>query len=149
MNARQREELFEMRRLLDEMVKNLQLVSEAAFNASAAAVNEHRAAIRTWLEEADYSRGDVAIDPDDKTPYWAMHANGKSTGQVRKPSASPTVWTHCHGTTPETAREFVSEGHNPYMQGHYCKKNGRAYRCLENNTIHAPDVYPQAWEEVG
>ena len=58
------------------------------------------------------------------------------------------MWTHCHGTTPETARPFVAEGHNPYMIGHYCTEDGVAKRCNRDNVVHAPSVLPEAWDDI-
>lgn len=141
-----RSEAVGIRHALDNLVKTIPLTDEASFNSSAATINDNVMAFRVWLSEADYNRGDVRIDPEDGVPYWAMHNHGVSTGQIHQPSKSPTIWTHCHGTTPETARPFVAESHNPYMEGHYCTENGEVKRCKQNNTIHAPSVYPAAWE---
>lgn len=148
MNESQRAQFAEYRRLLDELERSFALVNEDAFNSSAEIVNKNSAAFRVWLADADYQRGDVRIDPADGVPYWAMHAHGISSGHVCQPGTSPTMWVHCHGTTPETARPFVSEGHNPYRSGHYCTENGAVFLCLANNTVHAPSVLPDAWKQV-
>lgn len=139
---------FQIREILDDVVSGLGAENEAGFNAAAAEINRKAAAIRTYMPDRDYRRGDMVIDPADGIPYWAMHDHGPSTGQVHRPSQSPTVWTHCHGTTPETARPFAAEGHNPYMAGHYCTENGHVKRCTQNNTVHAPSVLPGAWEDA-
>lgn len=146
MTEAQRKQFFEIRRLMDKIVAAIPVADEAAFNAAAATINENAAAFRTWLKDADYKRGDVTIDPADGVPYWSMHDHGASTGNSCQPSQSPTMWTHCHGTTPETARPFVAEGHNPYMTGHYCTENGVAKRCTQDNIVYSPSVYPSAWE---
>ena len=148
MTEAQRKQFFEIRRLMDKLVAAIPMSDETEFNASASAINENAAAIRTWLRDADYVRGDIRTDPIDGVPYWAMHDHGASTGQVHQPSFSPTIWTHCHGTTPETARPFIAEGHNPYMYGHYCTESGVIKRCIQDNTVYAPSVWPQAWEIV-
>lgn len=95
----------------------------------------------------EYKRGNIRRDPENLIPYWAMHDHISTKEQPLKPSTSPTIWTHCHGTTSETAREFLAEGHNPYMTGHYCKENGVIYRCNMDNIVYAPSVYPQAWTQ--
>lgn len=148
MTEAQRAQFFEIRRLMDKLVATIPMSDETEFNASAPAINENAAAIRTWLSDADYVRGDVRIDPSDGVPYWAMHNHGISTGQVHQPSQSPTIWTHCHGTTPETARPFLAEGHNPYMTGHYCTEGGVVKRCNRDGVVHAPSVLPAAWDDV-
>lgn len=148
MTAEQRSRLFAIRALLDKVVSAIPAADEAAFNAAAATINENAAAFRVWLKDADYVRGDVTIDPADGVPYWAMHNNGVSTGQVHQPSLSPTIWTHCHGTTPETARPFVAESYNPYMTGHYCTEDGVVKRCTLDNIVYSPSELPYAWEDV-
>lgn len=136
-----------MRRTMDNLVSGIGATDEATFNAAAAKINDNAAAIRVWRGDIDYKRGELAVDPENGVPYWAMHDHGPSTGQVHQPSASPTIWAHCHGTSPETARPFVAEGYNPYNKGHYCTEGDAVYRCVQDNNVFAPSVYPQAWEE--
>lgn len=147
MTESQKRPFFEIRRLLDDLIRTYKLDSETAFNSNAEIINQNSIAFRVWIPYKTYKRGDVRIDPLDKTPYWAMHDHTSIEGQELQPSLSPTIWTHCHGTSFETARSFVSEGHNPYMTGHYCIENEVVYKCLQNNIVHAPSVYPTAWEQ--
>lgn len=151
LNDAQRAQFFEMRRMMDELVSAIPAASEAEFNAAAAEINDKAAAIRVWLPGTEdktrtYERGAIRMDRADGCPYWAMHTHNSIPGQELQPSLSPTIWAHCHGTTPETARPFVAEGHNPYHTGHYCTEDGQIYRCKQNNTVHAPGVLPGAWE---
>lgn len=147
-SAKKRAHAFEVRRLLNKLVKSYGLTDEATFNANAALINTDAAAFPVWNPAADYDRGDVTIDPVDSVPYWAVHTQGKTSGQVHQPSKSSTMWMHCHGTTPETARPFVAEAPNPYHTGHYCTENDKTYRCKQNNIVYAPSVLPGAWEVV-
>lgn len=139
---------FAIRAILDDVVNEIGATDEASFNAAAAAINKKAAAIRTWIPDGDYNRGDMAIDPADGVPYWAIHGHGKTSGHVCQPSVSPTIWAHCHGTTPETAREFVAESYNPYNVGHYCKSGGKTWRSVRDAVAFAPDVWPDGWEEA-
>lgn len=148
MTEAQRKYLFDVNAILKGVVADIGAVDEATFNAAAFVINAKAAAIQTWLPDRDYLRGDLAIDPADGVPYWAMHNHGPSTGQVHRPSESSTIWAHCHGTTPETAREFVAEGHNPYNEGHYCRFGETVKRCNRNNVIHSPMDLPSAWDDV-
>lgn len=148
MTEAQRAKFFEIRRLLDELAGGIQPADEAAFNAAAKTINDHLAAFRVWRADADYKRGALTVDPDTGSAYWAMHDNGKTSGQVHKPGESPTIWARCHGTSPETAWPFVAESYNTYMNGHYCTEGGGVYRCLQDNIVYAPSVLPGAWEEV-
>jgi len=141
----QRKQFFAMRGMMDKIVAAIPASSEAEFNASAAAINENAAAIRVWVAGRSYNRTDIRIDPADGVPYWALHTHSSVEGAELQPSLTPTIWAHCHGTTLETARPFVAEGHNPYMAGHYCTENGAVFVCIQNNTVHAPSVLPQAW----
>ena len=111
-------------------------------------INNCVAAIRVWKAGQSYARYDVRIDPADNIPYWAMHDHTSIEGQELQPSLTPTIWAHYHGTTPETARPFIQEGHNPYMNGHYCTENGNVYLCGQDNIVYAPSVYPSAWTQV-
>lgn len=140
LNEKQESLIREYRRILDKHIeKNVEDPVE---------INECIIAIRTWKAGQSYIRYDVRIDPADGIPYWAMHDHTSVEGQELQPSLTPSMWAHYHGTTPETARPFVQEGHNTYMNGHYCTENEIVYKCLQDNTIYAPSVYPTAWEQV-
>lgn len=144
----QKAQFMEMRRMLDNLVSSIPMADEAEFNASAAIINDNAAAIRVWIPGKEYSRGDIRIDAADNCPYWAMHTHTSTPGQELQPSLSPTVWAHCHGTTPETARPFVAEGHNPYHTGHYCTEGDVTARCKQDNIVFSPSVLPDAWEVI-
>ena len=146
-----RREAKEIRRILDGVIAAIGAADEEGFNGSAAAINENAAAIRVWLpgtaeKPREYARGEMRIDPADGIPYRAMHDHVSYEGAELQPHRTPSIWTHCHGTSAETAREFVSEGHNPYMEGHWCVENGVKARCRINNTVFGPGVQPEAWE---
>ena len=138
-----------IRSILDEVVTGIGATDEASFNAHAAEINKKAAAIPVWREDKDYKRGAMAFDPADGVLYWAIHDQGPGVGQVHRPSVSPTMWAHCHGTTPETARDFVAESYNPYNTGHYCKEGGKVWRCMRDAVVYAPSVWPDGGEEVG
>lgn len=149
----QRAKFFAMRGIMDKVVAAIPMSDEVEFNASAAAINENAAALRVWVAGTEdkprsYNRADVRTDPADGCPYWAMVAHTSYAGQTLQPSLTPTIWAHCHGTTPEMARPFVAEGHNPYMSGHYCTENGNVYCCTKDNTVYAPSVLPGAWDII-
>ena len=135
-----------IRSILDEVVTGIGATDEVSFNAAAAEINRLSAAVPVWRPDGNYKRG--ALTMDGGVPYWAMHDNGAASGQVHRPGESPTVWAHCHGTTPETAREFVAESHNPYNVGHYCKSGGKTWRSARDAVVFSPDVWPDGWEEV-
>lgn len=140
MTQEQRKQFFEIRRILDSFLSKIV--------DNPVEINDSLVVIRTWEAGQSYKRNDVRIDPDDGNPYWAMHDHTSAAGQELQPSLTPTIWTHYHGTTPETARPFVQEGHNVYMNGHYCIENDVVYLCTQDNIIYAPSVYPNAWTKI-
>lgn len=60
-----------------------------------------------------------------------------------------TFWIPFHGTTPDTAQDWVdpSGAHDQYEAGEYMKWNGKTYKCLIP-TVYTPEEYAQAWEAV-
>ena len=139
-------ELAAMRRAADGCIARA--VATAGEGKTPGEINDLTLAIREW-KPGTYQRYDVRIDPADGIPYWALHNHDSAFAPDQRPSATPTMWAHYHGTSPETARPFVSEGHNMYYMGHYCTEGGGVYRCTVGNTIYAPSVLPGAWERVG
>lgn len=138
LNEEQQAKFKEYRRILK---KHISLIVE-----NPTEINDSMMAIQLWKPYTEYKRNDVRIDPEDGNPYWAMHDHTSVEGQELQPSLTPTIWTHYHGTTPETARPFIQEGHNPYMIGHYCTFNGEVKRCILDNNIYSPADYSAAWE---
>ena len=148
LTEKQQKQFAAIRAIMDKVVAAIPMSNESEYNQSAAVINENSAAIRIWVSLKNYKRGDLRVSPVDGVPYWAMHDHSSVEGAELEPNASPTIWAHCHGTTPETARPFVAEGHNPYNMGHYCVENGVVARCKQDGTVHAPSVLPSAWEIV-
>ena len=60
-----------------------------------------------------------------------------------------TFWIPFHGTTPETAQDWIapSGAHDQYESGEYMIWNGHTYKCL-SATVYTPEEYAQAWERV-
>ena len=60
-----------------------------------------------------------------------------------------TFWIPFHGTSPETAQDWVdpSGAHDQYESGEYMIWNGQTYKCL-SATVYTPEEYAQAWERV-
>lgn len=54
-----------------------------------------------------------------------------------------------HGTSRETAREFIhpTGAHDIYKTGEWCIFDG-AYKKANQDTAYSPAEYPQAWDEV-
>ena len=60
-----------------------------------------------------------------------------------------TFWIPLHGTSPETAQDWVAPSgtHDQYEPGEYMIWNGQTYKCL-SATVYTPEEYARAWEAV-
>ena len=105
-----------------------------------------------WTEGA-YQVGDIRLawyggahqlwkcrQAHDTTTYPDITPNG---------TAWRTFWIPFHGTTPETAQDWIapSGAHDQYKAGEYMIWNGQTYKCL-SATVYTPEEYAQAWEVV-
>lgn len=66
------------------------------------------------------------------------------------PATLPALWSICHTKDPSRAKAWLAPNGTSgmYMAGECCVDGGAVYRCLEENTVHSPTDYPQAWEVV-
>lgn len=105
-----------------------------------------------WTEGA-YQVGDIRL-----AWYGGAHQPWKCRQEhdtATYPDITPdgeawrTFWIPFHGTTPETAQDWVapSGAHDQYEAGEYMIWNGQTYKCL-SATVYTPDEYAQAWEAV-
>ena len=87
----------------------------------------YNAAGQVWECVQDY---DSAVYPD-------IAPSGAAWGTFHRP---------LHGTSPETAREFVpvTGAHDAYRDGEYVWFQGALYRCL-SETAYSPGEYPGTW----
>lgn len=134
-----------------ELLREIRIALDGYLNSiqqDTSEINSHLDIIRQWVPYVSYARNEIRIDPYDNIPYWALHDHTSVEGQELQPHDSPTIWTHYHGISPKTARPFIAEGHNPYKKDQYCLENNKCYKCLMDNIVYAPSVYPQAWTEV-
>lgn len=137
MNAKQRAELFAMRKALDGFVEKIV--------DNPTEINDNQTIIRAWVPGV-YAVNDVRNY--NGVPYKCTIAHDSTQVTDWTPEAAPSLWAHYHGTTPETARPFLAESHNPYNEGHYCIEDDRIYLCVMPNVAYAPSVLPSAWEWV-
>lgn len=106
-------------------------------------INDHAELIRPW-KPGVYALGNLRRHGG--VPYRCIQAHDSTANTDWTPDAAPSLWAHYHGTSPETARPFAEEGHNPYKTGEYCLENGATYRCVLDNAVWPPSQYPDAWE---
>ena len=105
-----------------------------------------------WAEGA-YQVGDIRLVAYEGThqPWKCRQAHDTTTYPDITPDGSAwrTFWIPFHGTSPETAQDWIapSGAHDQYESGEYMIWNGHTYKCL-SATVYTPEEYAQAWERV-
>ena len=105
-----------------------------------------------WAEGA-YQVGDIRLAWYDGThqPWKCRQEHDTATYPDITPDGTAwrTFWIPFHGTTPETAQDWIapSGAHDQYNAGEYVIYNGQTYHAL-SATVYTPDEYAQAWEAV-
>lgn len=105
-----------------------------------------------WTEGA-YQVGDIRLAwyGGAHQPWKCRQAHDTGTYPDITPDGTAwrTFWIPLHGTTPDTAQDWVdpSGAHDQYEAGEYMKWNGHTYKCL-SATVYTPEEYAQAWEAV-
>ena len=70
------------------------------------------------------------------SPVQPLGAMSQLSGGAMAISAP--VIPAAHGTSPETAAEYVNDMSYPYMNGEYMIYNGQIYKCVSDNTVLPP-----------
>ncbi len=135
--------LFAARKAMDHFLP------QAAENAFLA--QEYAPIMRAWesgtMEKpATYALGDLRTE--NGVPYKCTQPHTHHGEPNWNPASGSALWRRFHGTSPETAWEFIADAANPYMTGEFCVENGAVYRCKDDNIVHAPSVLPGSWEAV-
>ena len=106
-----------------------------------------------WTEGA-YQVGDIRLAwyGGAHQPWKCRQAHDTTTYPDITPDGEAwrTFWIPFHGTTPDTAQDWIapSGAHDQYEAGEYMKwRNGQTYKCL-SATVYTPEEYAQAWEVV-
>lgn len=103
-----------------------------------------------WTEGA-YQVGDIRLAWYGGThqPWKCRQEHDTATYPDITPDGTAwrTFWIPFHGTTPDTAQDWVdpSGAHDQYEAWEYMKWNGKTYKCL-SPTVYTPEEYAQAWE---
>ena len=112
-----------------------------------AEINNNLVAIRHWAPGV-FSVGDVRLH--DGIPYRCLQGHDSTQTPNWTPDTTPALWMQYHGTTPQTARPYVTVtgSHDIYKVGEYMIwTDGFVYECL-SNTDHTPVTHPAAWSKV-
>ena len=111
------------------------------------------AALYDDWSEGSYQVGDIRLAwyGGAHQPWKCRQAHDTATYPDITPDGTAwrTFWIPFHGTTPETAQNWIapSGAHDQYEAGEYMIWNGQTYKCL-SATVYTPEEYAQAWEVV-
>lgn len=112
------------------------------------------AALYAEWTEGTYQVGDIRLAWYGGThqPWKCRQAHDTATYPDITPDGTAwrTFWIPFHGTTPETAEDWIAPtmAEDIYKAGEYMiYTDGKTYRCL-SDTNFSPEEYAQAWEAV-
>lgn len=103
-----------------------------------------------WTEGA-YQVGDIRLAWYGGThqPWKCRQVHDTATYPDITPDGTAwrTFWIPFHGTTPETAQDWIapSGAHDQYEAGEYMIWNEQTYKCL-SATVYTPEEYAQSWD---
>ena len=112
------------------------------------AINGAVEGMRDWAP-ASYSVNDVVKYND--IPYKCVQAHDSTNNTTWTPPSVPALWMEYHGTSKETARNWIAPtgAHDMYKQGEWMIfTDGKYYECL-NDTAYSPTDYSSAWRADG
>lgn len=132
--------LFKIRKILD---KYYPFILE-----NPVAINEAIEGMRLWTPGA-YAVSDIVRY--NNIPYKCVQAHDSTNNSEWTPSSTPALWMEYHGTSKETARNWIAPTgvHDMYKQGEWMIfTDGKYYECL-NDTAYSPTDYSSAWRADG
>lgn len=65
-----------------------------------------------------------------------------------EPEELPAQFGFVWSNDPAHALPYVAISTSPYMKGNCCTENGKVYRSIADNNVHAPSAWSQGWEEA-
>lgn len=109
------------------------------------------AALYNEWTEGSYKVGDIRLAwyNGSHQPWKCRQEHDTTTYPDITPDGSAwrTFWIPFHGTTPETAQDWIapSGAHDAYSAGDIVNYNGMLYQSTINGNVWSPDVYPAGW----
>lgn len=108
-------------------------------------------AVPTWDKQQDYTGWPVGSPVSDEDQVWTLITPHNAANYQGRPSTLRALWSLCHTKDPAKAKPwFAPNGQSGmYMTGEcYLAKDGKVYRCKQDNCVWDADGLPSAWEEV-
>lgn len=109
-------------------------------------INDNMAVIRPW-KPGVFTAGDVRMDQG--IPYKCVQGHDSTGNETWNPANTPALWMQYHGTTIETARQWVAPtgAHDAYKSGEFMIwTDNDIYECIQD-TVYDPSTYHQAWKK--
>lgn len=107
-------------------------------------INENMIVIRKWKPDL-YTTDDVRMY--ENIPYKCIQTHDSINNETWNPTVA-SLWMQYHGTTPETARAWITPtgSHDIYKLGEWIIwTDDRKYECIQNTNF-SPADYPNAWK---
>lgn len=108
-------------------------------------------AVPAWDEKQDYSGWPVGAPVSDEGQVWQLIHPHRAADYEGRPSTLRALWGLAHTKDPARAKPWVDPygTSGMYMTGEcYLAKDGKVYRCKQDNCVWDADGLPSAWEEV-
>ena len=140
LTPKEKQQLYKIRAILDKYYPFIL--------TDTAAINDAVEGMRDWTP-ASYNVNDVV--KYNGIPYKCVQAHDSTNNSEWTPSSTPALWMEYHGTSKETARNWIAPtgAHDMYKQGEWMIfTDGKYYECL-NDTAYSPIDYSSAWRADG
>lgn len=111
-------------------------------------INEDLAVVAVWKPDGMFKRWEVAVDPVNGYPYFALHDHRAADYGNKRPGEDTALWRMCHGSSAETARPFEMDAANLYYKGHWCIFGEKAWEYVSDiPSVYSPADYAPYWRE--
>ena len=108
-------------------------------------------AVPAWDKQQDYTGWPVGSPVSDEDQVWTLITPHRAADYEGRPSTLRALWGLTPTKDPARAKPWVDAygTSGMYMVGEcYLAKDGKVYRCLQDNCVWDADGLPSAWEEV-
>lgn len=108
-------------------------------------------AVPAWSHEQDYTAWPAGAPVADEGQVWLLIQPHRAADYEGRPSTLRALWGLAHTKDPARAKPWVDPAGQSvmYMTGEcYLAKDGKVYRCKQDNCVWDATGLPSAWEEV-
>ena len=108
-------------------------------------------AVPAWSHEQDYTGWPVGAPVADEGQVWLLIQPHNAASYEGRPSTLRALWGLAHTKDPARAKPWVDPAGQSgmYMTDEcYLAKDGKVYRCKQDNCVWDATGLPSAWEEV-